>query len=161
MSGNWTEICSLYCISVVLAAFTGHRDSDTLSAWSWKWASTEHQWFLALHDGYTKHKMASNFYIWRFDWFYRLKCSGSLSCWIENELSCDHLGGRRGTISCSSAYKGRHNLLYRCLRSLTAKITWDSRPKIIVALLTLIVKMGYRECSIFFAYKGGQFNDYR
>jgi hypothetical protein len=36
---------------VVLAAFKGERASDTLPAQSLKSASTQHQLFLALHDG--------------------------------------------------------------------------------------------------------------
>jgi len=149
-SGIWKVICSLLCISVVLAVFEGQRDCDTLPAWSWKWASTEHQSFLALHDGKSKRKMAANVYIWSFDWIYRLKCSGSLSSSIEIELCCDCPGGCCGTISCLSAYKGCQNRVYRCLRSFTTKITQDSRPKIIVTLLTLMVKMGQGECSILF-----------
>ena len=73
--------------------------------------------------------MAANGYIWRFDWFYRLKRSGSLSRSIENELSCDCPGGCRETTSCSLAYTGCQNLVYRCLRSVDAP-------------LTLIFKMG-------------------
>jgi len=67
-----------------------------------------------------------------------------------NKCSCDCPGGCGWTIACLSAYKGYQNLVYRCLQSFTTKITQDSRPQIIVALLMLIVKMGQGECSIRF-----------
>jgi hypothetical protein len=89
--------------------------------------------------------MSANSYIWSFDQFYRLQQLGSLSCRVENELSCDCPGGRHGTISCLSAYKGSQNLVFRCLRSFASKITQGSGPKIIVALLKIIVKMGQGE----------------
>jgi hypothetical protein len=94
--------------------------------------------------------MAAHSYIWIFDRFYRLKHLGSLKCSIENELRCDCPEGCRGTISCLSAYKGSQNLVFRCLKSFASKITQDSGPKIIVALLTLIVKMGQGEYRILF-----------
>jgi hypothetical protein len=92
--------------------------------------------------------MAANSYIWSFDWLYRLKRLGSLSCSIESELSCDCPRGCRGTISFLSANKGSQNLVFTCLQSFASKITQDSGPKIIVALLTLTVKMGQGEYRI-------------
>jgi hypothetical protein len=94
--------------------------------------------------------MAANSYIWSFDQLYRLKRLGSLSCRVENELSCDCPGGCCGTISCLSAYKGSQNLVFRCLRSFASKITQDSGPKIIVALFKIIVKMGQGEYGLLF-----------
>jgi len=102
------------------------------------------QRFLALHDGKSLLEMATEVYIWSFDWFYTLKRSGSLSCSIENELSCDCLEGYRGTTSCIQVYNGCQNLVYRCLRLFTTRSTQDSRPEIIVMQLTLIAKMGQR-----------------
>jgi len=155
-SGNWKVYFSLLCISVVLAAYKFQADNDTLHALSWKWMSTECQQLLALHDGQSKGKMAANVYIWSFERFHSLKCSGSLSCSIENEWSCNCLGGCQRTISCLSAYKGCQNLVYRCLWSFTTKITQDTWPTIIVALLMLIVNWG-RESVVFpIAYEGGQ-----
>jgi hypothetical protein len=46
---------------------------------------------------------AANIYKWSFDRFYRLKRSGSLSCSIENEFSCDCPEGCGETTSCLSA----------------------------------------------------------
>jgi hypothetical protein len=89
--------------------------------------------------------MAATVYVLSFDRFNRLQHSGSLSRNIENELSTDCPGGCRGTISCSSAYKGCQNLDYGCQQSFTTKITQDSRPKIIVTLLMLIGKMAQGE----------------
>jgi len=94
--------------------------------------------------------MTANVYIWSFDWFYMVKRAESLSCSIENELSYDCPGGCHGSISCLSAYKGCQNIVYRCLRLFITKITQDLKPKIIVALLMLIVMMGQRECCILF-----------
>jgi len=45
LSGDWLQTV----INVVLAAFIGDSETDTLPAPSWKWASTESQWFLVLH----------------------------------------------------------------------------------------------------------------
>jgi hypothetical protein len=42
-------IWSLLCIPDSLAAFIGKRDSNIVSAPLWEWASTEGEWFLALH----------------------------------------------------------------------------------------------------------------
>jgi len=67
--------------------------------------------------------MAANGYIWSFDRLYRLKCSGSLCCSIENKLGCDCAGGCRVTTSCLLAYKRCQNLVCRCLRSVGAALT--------------------------------------
>jgi len=79
-----------------------------------------------------------------------LKHSGSLSCSLENNLSCDCPGGYRGNITCSLAYKGYQLPVYRCLWSFATLITQDARPKINVARLTMIVKMGQGACSLHF-----------
>jgi len=42
-SGNWRVAWSFLYISTVLAAFIDQLQSDTLPAWSWKWASIECQ----------------------------------------------------------------------------------------------------------------------
>jgi len=117
MSGNWCVIWSLLYISIVLAAFVRQRESDMLPARSWKWESVECQWFLTLHDCFSKREMVAIVNIQSFDWFFRLKRSWSLSCNFENKLSCDCLGCCRRNISCLSAYKGCQNLVYRYLWS--------------------------------------------
>jgi len=121
--GNWKVTCPLLCITDVLSAFNGERESDTLPTRSWKWASTERQSFLVVHDGQSKSEMAANGYICSFDWFYTLKRSGSLSCSIENELNCDCPGTCSETTTCLLCCKGCQNLVYRCLRSVDAPLT--------------------------------------
>jgi len=44
--GNYTVIWLLLCITDVLAAFIGKRDSDTVTTPFWECASTERQRFL-------------------------------------------------------------------------------------------------------------------
>jgi len=46
--GNWTVIWSLLAKPDILAAFTGKRDSNMVTAPLWEWASTERQRFLVL-----------------------------------------------------------------------------------------------------------------
>jgi len=86
--------------------------------------------------------VAIKVYIRSFDRFYRLKHSESLTCSLENELSCDCPGGCRGNIACLLAYKGSQLPVYRCLWSFATLITQDAKSKIVVARLTIIVKMG-------------------
>jgi len=147
-SGNWKVTCPLLCITDVLTAFKGQRESDMLPAWSWNWASTERQRFLALHNGQWKRQMAANGCIRSFDRFNRLQCSGSLSCSNDNSLNCDCPGGCRETTSFSVGYKGCQNLVYMCLRS-------------VAALLTCIFSIGQGASYFLFTSKGGQYHDYR
>jgi len=84
-SGEFRVICSLLVITKVLAVFTGNRECDTLPTTSWNWASTDHQRFVALHHGSSKHNVAIIVYIRSFEQFSRLKCSWTLSCSFEYE----------------------------------------------------------------------------
>jgi len=68
-----------------------------------------------------------------------------IELWLSGRLSWDDLS--------LSPQTGCQNLVYRCLRSFTTKITRDSIPTIIVALLMLSVKMTQGECSILFCLK--------
>jgi len=146
-------IWTLLCISRVLAASKGQRESDTVPTWYWQLRSMERQYLLASCDGISKCDMGANVNIWSDAQFYRLKHSRSSRCSIQHKLSCDILGGCRGASFCLLVYKGCENLIYKCLWSFTSKITHDSEPKINVALLTLIVKMGQGECCILFGLK--------
>jgi len=49
--GNRKVIWELSSITNVFSDFIGKTASDTVTAPSWKWASTEGLWFLALHLG--------------------------------------------------------------------------------------------------------------
>jgi len=50
--GNYTVIWSLLCITEVLAAVIGNRDSNTVTAPYREWASTEPQWFVVFQVRY-------------------------------------------------------------------------------------------------------------
>jgi len=94
--------------------------------------------------------VAVNVYIQSCHRFYRLKHSRSLSCSLNNELSCNCPGGCRRNFACYYAHKGYQLPVYRCLWSFSTLITQDARPKIVVAWLTIIVKMGQGACSYFY-----------
>jgi len=49
--GNHTSDKLSLLIKVFLAAFIGKTDCNTLPAPSWKWASTERQWFVVMRPG--------------------------------------------------------------------------------------------------------------
>jgi len=60
---------------------------------------------------------------------------------------------REAVVGPSLAYQpieGSQNIVFRYLQSFATKITQDSSPKIIVTLLTLILKIGQDEYSILF-----------
>jgi len=76
-SGNSEAIWSLLCIIKVLAAYIGKRDRATFSAPSWKWASTEHERFLAFHHCSSKRDASVIVYI---------PCSDSLPMLNGHEL---------------------------------------------------------------------------
>jgi len=107
-------------------------------------------WFWALYHGESMRDVAVTFYIRGSDRFYRLKHSGWLSCSLDNESSCDCPEGCRGNIACLLAYTGYQFPVYRCLWSFATLITQHARPEIILALLTMIVKMGQGACSFHF-----------
>jgi hypothetical protein len=71
MSGTWSEPWPFQCILKVLAAFIDHKESDTHSAWSGKWASMDHQQALSLHHGYANSNVAIDGYIESCDQVYR------------------------------------------------------------------------------------------
>jgi len=98
-------------------------------------------WVNNLRDGHSCQYIKCN-------QFRRLTHSRSLSSSIKHQVSCDCVGACRGTISWLPAHNSFQNLVYRYLRSCTTKVTQDSWPTIIVALVTIIVKMKHGECCI-------------
>jgi len=58
-----------------LATFTGKRASESLPAPSWKYASTQCPWMLALHHRLSQRDVAIMLYIYVYIWFYTLKGS--------------------------------------------------------------------------------------
>jgi len=159
-SGNLKVIWLLLYTIQVLATFIGKRQSDTLPAPSWKWVTMKPQQFLPFHYGKWQHDVAVFVYIRSVHCKYRLNCSRTLSCSIENEISCYCPGGCHGNIFCLCAYKGflgnisclsAYNscqlLVYWWQRSSTIWITQDVRPTIIDAQLTLVLKMEQGVCS--------------
>jgi len=52
--GIWAVICSLLCITYVLAAFIVNNASDTGAATFWQWASMERQQSMLCHHAYSK-----------------------------------------------------------------------------------------------------------
>jgi len=61
---NWKVLWLLLCITDILAAFMGRRDSDTVTAVFWQWASTDTRWLLAFHHGYPMWWFVENIHKW-------------------------------------------------------------------------------------------------
>ena len=115
--GNWSETGSFKCILKISAALIGPKESDTLCAQSWKWASTEHQQFLPVHHYWLQCDVAVKDSIESCNQLYRRKHSGLLHFSFQNELNCNCPGGCLENIACLSAYKCCQFPVYRCLRS--------------------------------------------
>jgi len=62
--GNWSVIWLWLCITDVLAAFIGKRDINKVTAPFREWASTEHQWCLALHLGLFVFRLVADIHLW-------------------------------------------------------------------------------------------------
>jgi len=122
-------------INRVLAPWIGKRESETLPAPCWKWASTECQRLLPFHHDSSQCDVAIMVYIPRIDCFYSLKGGRILSNSSVYEISCYCPGGCGGNILYISAYKGCLILLYGCWRSSDTKNTEDARPIIVDAPL--------------------------
>jgi len=116
-SGNSKAIWSFLSIIKVLAAFIGNKDSDTLHATTWKWASTDRQQFLGFHHGQSTGDVSVIVYIRFFDHFSRLNHSSTPSCIMVDEVRCYCLGGCRGIFACLSARRGCQFLCNRELQS--------------------------------------------
>jgi hypothetical protein len=129
-------------INKVLAAFIGKRESNMLSAQSWKLVSMELQWLFALHYRSSQHDVDSIFYIHRFDCFWKANSSRTLSGSSVNEISCYCPSGCGRNIPYIFHNNGCNMLVYGCLWSSATHITEDARPKILAAPSTLIFKMG-------------------
>jgi len=114
-----------------------------------KWAWTKCQWYLVLHHGYSMRDVAITGYIRSFDRFYKVKHSESLCCSFEYKSSGDCLGGCHGNIAWLLPYKVFQLQIYRCLWSFATESTQDAEQDIVVARLTVIVKMGQGVCSFF------------
>ena len=140
--GNLQGNRLLVVINNLLEVFVGKPECEMLTVPSWKWASTECQQLLAIHYGELQHDVAVMVYIHGFDSVGTLKGSQRLSGSSVNETSCYCPGECGGIIQYIFSSRVCHLLLYGCLWSSGTHITENATPKIVDALLTLIVKMG-------------------
>jgi len=102
-SGNSNAIWSFLYTLKVLTAFIGNQDSDTLGAPSRKWVWMVRERFLAFHDAKTLRDALVIVYIQCYDHCSWLKWWWTLSCMIQNDISCYDPGGCRRNIACLSA----------------------------------------------------------
>jgi len=137
LGGNRLQIV----IKEVLGAFIGNRESETLPAPSWKWASMKCQESLAFHYGQSQCNVPVIVYIHGFGCFGTLNGARILSGSSLNEMSCYCPRGCGRNIPHISPHEGCHILVYGCLWSTATHNTEDARHKIVDTPMTLIFKM--------------------
>jgi len=143
---NYQVVWSLLHIIKLWANVIGQRATDILPALSGKWVSMEREWSLAWHHTLSKYDVGVGVYKWSFDVLWRLKCSWTLCCSIEDELSCDCPGG------CQL-------LVYRYLRLSSTWSTEDARQISLILSWHSLWRWGRTRVVVCFAYEGTQYNE--
>jgi len=158
--GNWRLTWSLLYISTVPATLVGQRESDTLPARLWNWASMEPQWFWALHHAESKCDAAINDSKRSCDWFI---CYNAQDHCVAGLKMNQVVIVREAVAGTSLAYLPLKAAISQFMD--VSKHSPLRLPRMQDQKLLLLrwhsLSWWHRQCVAFsFAYKGSQYNDY-